>query len=370
MAWVVVNGEKRDIWDYVSRFESYDYVSRLYGVIHKEVKTNPQKVREINASFSQGRMYFENARLASTVVKPLLLYYGVLSLCSGLVLCRDQDKTETRRKHSHGLSMFGWGQLLYDGIENVLQLRIRGCSGVFQELVNVAWNKHISSIFQGVQGSRDVFPYVHNLGEVSFARGNFCFTLGDLISRSRYTGTGYQDVTGEPNRLHSVTVRLDHPNNNHIIFAFPISVGAIPNGMKKLEAKQGVRIGQGCSLIFKRGNESRPDEIPVFHYDGGYLMSVAEDFPNGDKPTEILKLYLISYALGMLARYFPSKWMSLIRNDEGGVAQPLLATATKAVENEFIGEFAMQLAELKGDAEFFGEHFGESASMMVIHWRR
>ena len=134
----------RDIWDYVFRFESYDYVSRLYGEVHG-VKADPRKGREINASFFSREKVFRERKGASMGVKPLLLYYGVLSLCSGLVFCRDQDKTETRRNHSHGLSRPGWGQVLGDEIANVLQLRIQAGSGAFRELVNVAWHKHISS---------------------------------------------------------------------------------------------------------------------------------------------------------------------------------------------------------------------------------
>ena len=237
--------------------------------------------------------------------------------------------------------------------------------------MNVAWHKHISSIFQGESGSQDVYPYVHDLGEVSFSKGDTCFTLGDLISRSRYTGSGYQDVVGEPDRLHRVAVRS---GKGGIAFWFPYSGGSrgtIPDGLRKHVGKHGVRMegpaGRENQLIFKRDTIV----IPVFHYyDGKLLMSVAEDFPNGDRLTEFLKLYLISYVSGMLARYFPSKWMSLIRNDEGGGAQPLLARATEAVENDFIGEFAQQLAEFKGDAPFFGERFGEHASMFGIPWRR
>ena len=36
MGWPGADGINRDIWDYVSPFESYDYVSRWYGEIHGE----------------------------------------------------------------------------------------------------------------------------------------------------------------------------------------------------------------------------------------------------------------------------------------------------------------------------------------------
>ena len=363
----VADGTTHDIWDYVSPFESYDYVSRWYGEVHGGT-AEPAKVREINAAFAQGRMYFENAKAASMGVKPVLLYYGVLSLCTGLVLCRDREKTESTLAHSHGLSRCGWEDLLAAGINNVLALKIRGEKrGTFQEVVNIAWHKHISSIFQGKLGSRDTSPYVHDLGKVRFVEDRSCLTLGDLFARSRYTGTGYQDVTNEPSRLHSVKVRFD---KGGILFWFPRSVGAIPDGFQEFVGRPGVQT-EGAprrerNLIFQRDDPS----IPVFHYEGDHLMCAAEDFPNGDKLTEFLKLYLMSYILSMLARYFPSKWMSLLRHDPGGFTQPLLVRATKAVENEFIGEFAQQLAEMKGDAQFFGEHFGELTSMALIPWRR
>ena len=87
-----------------------------------------------------------------------------------------------------------------------------------------------------------------------------------------------------------------------------------------------------------------------------------EQFPNGDRLSELVKLYLISYILGMVARYFPLEWMGLLRNEPKGGAQPLLARATAAVETEFIREFAQQIAVLADDRYFFGVEFGDSAS--------
>ena len=75
--------------------------------------------------------------------------------------------------------------------------------------------------------------------------------------------------------------------------------------------------------------------FPVSHYGSGEYMSVILDFPNGDKMTEFFKLYLVSYCLGMLSRYFPSVWMALLRNEKGDFAQPLLVRAVEAIETEF-----------------------------------
>ena len=41
-------------------------------------------------------------------------------------------------------------------------------------------------------------------------------------------------------------------------------------------------------------------------------MSVCEAMPNGDKLSELLKLYLMSYIVGMVARYYPAQWLAVI----------------------------------------------------------
>ena len=74
----------------------------------------------------------------------------------------------------------------------------------------------------------------------------------------------------------------------------------------------------------------------VSHYGGeGEFMVVILDFPNGDKLTEFIKLYLLSYTLGMFARYHPSVWTALLRNEKCDFAQPLLVDAVQAIERDF-----------------------------------
>ncbi len=66
-------------WHAISRFESHDLVKAWYKETHGR-EPNNAKISQVNAFFSQGREYFRNAVFADLSVKPLLLYYGVLSL--------------------------------------------------------------------------------------------------------------------------------------------------------------------------------------------------------------------------------------------------------------------------------------------------
>ena len=103
----------------------------------------------------------------------------------------------------------------------------------------------------------------------------------------------------------------------------------------------------GDSLIFvHKGHanyESAKKLFPVSHYSSGEFMSVILDFPNGDKMTEFFKLYLVSFCLGMLSRYYPSVWMALLRNEKGDFAQPLLVRAVEAIETDFPQNVSRQL---------------------------
>ena len=45
----------------------------------------------------------------------------------------------------------------------------------------------------------------------------------------------------------------------------------------------------------------------------------------------------------MLVRYFPSKWMSLLRGGPGDIAQPLLTKAIESIETSFPEELSKQI---------------------------
>ena len=66
---------------------------------------------------------------------------------------------------------------------------------------------------------------------------------------------------------------------------------------------------------------------------------------NGGYLSPLLRCFLEAYFLGMLARYFPSRWMSLLGNRKGDAASPLLREAVRHIEDNFP---RLVFAELKG----------------------
>ena len=337
---------KDKFWQSMSLFESHDFVDRWYEKAHGG-KSKAAKVSQINACFIQGREYFSNAMSSAMAVKPLLLYYGVLSLSRGVILANNPNKKEESLKPTHGLEPVHWQGTLKGHISNVLELKLRSTTGTFPELVEICHNLKTMHKFQGATDTTGSDG--HNLGEIKFASDRSQLSLGDLVSRLTQTGGIYQELTGRDAKVFNGCRIASHPPGTH--FAFPL-VG-IPPELRKLADGNNIVIGssnQVCpgfmqsdnaddTLIFVHENPATYQYaqrvFPVSHYTGGQAMMVISDFLNGDKMTEFFKLYLVSYCLGMLSRYFPSVWMALLRNEKGDFAQPLLVRAVEAIERDF-----------------------------------
>ena len=56
---------------------------------------------------------------------------------------------------------------------------------------------------------------------------------------------------------------------------------------------------------------------------------------NGDNIVDIHRMYIESFILGMLSRYFPSKWMSLLRSEKGDIARSVILAASARIESTF-----------------------------------
>ena len=349
-----MNMAKEVHWQSLSHFESYDFVARWYKKAHGRA-AKAAKVSQINACFTQGREYYSNAASSALSVKPLLLYYGVLSLSRGVILANHPNKKEESLMPSHGVEQVHWQHTLSGGIKNILELQIQSTSGTFSELVEVCYNLNTMHKFQG---STDmVGSDGHNLGEIKFVADRGVLILDDLISRLRHTAGMYGELTGRPSKAFMGCRIASHPPGTH--FAFPFL--GIPSELKNLVDGKNVILGSsnqvapglmqrdnaGDSLIFVHDGHAKHEItkklFPVSHYSGGQYMLVILDFPNGDKMTEFFKFYLISYCLGMLSRYFPSVWMALLRNEKGDFAQPLLDRAVEAIETEFPKHTSRQL---------------------------
>ena len=342
---------KNQDWSSLSRFESHDLVKSWYKTSHGK-EPNATKISQVNAFFTQGREYFRNAGLADMSFKPLLLYYGVLSLSRGVVLLRDTSKKEESLKQKHGLEVVNWQEAFKEGIKNVLELQIRATDGTFRELVEICPNKHLEHCFYSPEKSQVVVD--QDLGDIAFCTDNSVLSLDNLLSRLMQTTFDYQGITGRQAKWFPVVVTA-YPTETHFALLSPhvlphlqdIVDGESVLLQPTLQSWPNLPIGNipQHSLVFlHEAGKTHQKKFPVFHHTKGHpSMTGILDFPNKDRLSEFFKFYLTSYVLGMLAGYYPSKWMELLRNSPGDFARPLLLRAIEAIEFDLPAELSQQV---------------------------
>ena len=339
-------------WHEISRFESYDLARSWYQQTHQR-QINAAKTRQINAFFIQGREYFKSASSADMSVKPLLLYYGVLSLSRGAILLRNTGKKEESLAPLHGLKEVNWRGTMSGGIKNILDLGIQAERGTFLGLVESIPNFHQAHYFSHQLRSKAVLQ--HNLGDIKFCTTGELLTLGDLLSRLKQTTHTYQAVTGRDPKWFLTTVTSYAEETHFLLFTRPpdevlnlvdqssVTIQPMPKGWPNptLPIPQ-----QG--LVFRHElGAAHQSKFPLFHDNEkseGLMQGIA-DFPNGDKLNEFFKLYLTSFILGTLARYFPSEWMALLSGSPGDFSRPLIFQAIEAIESEFPTELSKQVRQ-------------------------
>lgn len=321
-------------WDELLNFESRELVAKDLLARNPEWDSTRAKFSagEISAALRQARDYFLSAKTADPAIKPLLLYYGVLGLTRGLILFSGHRAREANLDQRHGLSAKGWGNHLasqggsFDALSVTLDRH-----GTFRELVEATRNRtFIRSGSSAVGGSCD-----HNSLPTLDTRIDF----GNVIARfptispySRrwledrpYTFEIFQVTSVQPQELTLVCSSKDESfladvigknisyellsRNNHLL-----SVRISPNLDNAYVWSDGVRMGSTLGI--------------------GHAFLIQE-FCSELQLSQIAAVFIVAYVLGMLARYHPSHWTALIRNERLDAALPTMRRLVSYVEERF-----------------------------------
>ena len=181
-----------DSWSDLSLFESRDLVERKYRDRHK-LTLSAEKAREIVSAVAQAREFFRSASAAGDLVRPLLLYYGVLTLSRGLILFLKPPLRETSLKQSHGLSVLDWSQQLSKGVQNLPNARIRIEGGTFAELAEATGNIERSRIWVAPYPNRGILC---QNGSTVVSSG-FELSLKDVLGRLPDIAPLFEEVFAE-----------------------------------------------------------------------------------------------------------------------------------------------------------------------------
>lgn len=336
----------RDVWEKLYLYESQDLIARLYQEKHAR-ELSSKKAKEIISHFVQGREYFKSAKQSAEVVRPLLLYYGVLSLSRGLILFLDAKSSESSLKSGHGIGVNQWNETLAKGLDQLPNVMVKFSKGTFMELLTVTRN------IERWRVNTAPFPSSY-FGETSLEpnlKQGISITLDDILSRIPELSESYTDVFNKfPNCFETNIFILDEKTYTDISLiettkgmpdeAIIRKIFNIPREVTFTYRNQSHFLPNLRHMEFRINHENKLDlenKLPHIKNSGNnsYWNYIIAPIKDGIRFSSLTSFYILSYFTGMLVRYYPSQWQSLINRSKGDIAFPILIKGINLLEEKF-----------------------------------
>lgn len=313
------------IWDELLHYETRDLVESFFKEKHNS-EVNAWKIHEVTSNFIQAREYFESAKSAGFTVRPLLLYYGVLSLSKALILSMTPKLTEHTLKPSHGLDIKNWSDSIKN--RNFENLQVGIGNGSFSELVSSTENMNLL---------RHTMNAVNWKSKLTIPPYGSTVTLKELYNYLPDLDKEYEKWTGSKipfaviesfmhqDKLEIVTVR---PNFN--------DAGLVDLWFPPAYCQNRTVNNQGSNISVSHESNWSPNITQK--WTGAFDIGDAAIVPvlNNDIGFNVLSaMFAISYTYGMMARYYPSVWISLRRVEKGDKIYPLIHASLNLIENKY-----------------------------------
>jgi hypothetical protein len=320
--------------------ESHDVVKTMYERRHGG-QISAGKVAEVASCFSQGSQYLAAAATAGELVSPLLVYYGLNALARGTVLFLDPKARLATLKPAHGLGIPSWQEHLATGLDRFADLNIDiDETGTFAEFTAAT--------------AVDTVTAFTDYKQVPL-------TIASTTTIARKSRVTVKQVLSRIPDLHELyeTVLEEMPN------VFAVGLGYSDSGRITLEVF-GERIAPDVAVLQEAipalatvtpeiaappdGRPSAKFAVEMSHEDvrlplrssAGINWLVVPLQPSLDL-SFVSIYYLLSYATGMLCRYFPQHWLALLRGSRGDRLYPVVREGQAIVARRFQLEVASRL---------------------------
>lgn len=317
-------------WATLSNYQSHDLVRRDYKRKHNR-EANAAHTKEICSPFIQAQHYFSAASLSDRTVYPLLLYYGVVSLSRGLTLFLSKGLREAALSPSHGLAVRDWRAVFAADNPDIANLMVRlNRSGTVIELMSATQNRSLlRNNSSGVN-----YKYRH-----SYSAGDNDVTLDDLLSRLPDIADQYVRWKEHPGSV-SIEAKVTDGDAEFVVRKTPLVNRAVADSIF-LNTNFHFKEEAANTLIYNGPNDinSVPritDRVTGTAFNAGIGdLYATKKFPAHFDISKIVLVFCISYVMGMMARYYPAQWLSIIHNQRNDGALPTIFSALDFIETTF-----------------------------------
>lgn len=317
------------IWNKLAWLESQDAVGVWHSKIHQRI-LNTRRRMEITAAARQAREYFAQAASADLAVKPLLTFYGVSCLSRASILLVGKHCGETTLASSHGLQTLGWGKKL-DGelpsaLKNIGKLGVKTCKGLYMDLVHHTDNMICIHVRSSAVEWQLSYPAPELGAETDFDA--LITRLPDLKDEVLNIGLPVKfiqvtDLTYNTQEGLKATVQGQIPDNVSSCYAAAGYTFNTDGNQNSISASTDIFAMSPMQFVHRHQNAFI--RIPDLH--------ISETLWKGSSP--ICLIFKTSYILGMLSRYYPTHWMSLVNGAKGDLYRSLLLQSQNLVERIF-----------------------------------
>lgn len=347
-----------DPWKTFSLYATRDLLERFYRKRHGR-ELNAGKAKEIASNLFQGKAYFDSLQSCEEIVRPVLLYYGVLSLVRAMILFCRPEARECSLKPGHGLSTVGWASLLAGGLDRLQSLPISFTGGTFSDFVHATGNTEEHRQYVGRTGPGDFEWFRFSLeGTIEFGSDDIV-TLDDVLSRIPDLAELYETIYSQKSNCYSAHISASS-ERAPFLFSFDragvLGVDGVADSVIQRD------FGFKCDLEVKTYQDIKQIELSnetweavlnvvPFFINYGNNICVLPPIRNQDKSLNFsyfALLFLASYFFGMLARYFPTVWLRLVQREKRTNIYPLVEQALTVIR-ERIPQSVVRAIEVKVD---------------------
>jgi YaaC-like Protein len=348
-------------WDVLALYQSRDLVSSLFQARHQRT-LSAAKANELVSHFAQGRGYFDSAASADALVRPLLLYYGVVALSRGLVLFLDQSAREASLSPAHGLRPIDWGATLANGISAVGDLTVETTKGSFLESLTATQNIErvwLMTAPERMLPGRIILRYWPPPSRLPL-RVRFRDLLARIPELTRTFETTFKSFSDVLPA--DVTIATDARSTEFIVNETRLGLIDEPTLRARLSLAPDLPITQSAHQgpsrhgQFRRFSIGHPDlraptdveqavrALPQMKSNNEGATFVVTPLSDGSGLSTLVSLFAVSYITGMLVRYYPSAWMAMLSRAKGDFLVPLLQESAALISARFP---ALVVAELE-----------------------
>lgn len=260
-------------------------------------------------------------------------------------------------------------------------------SGTFEEFVDCIGNSNYFFVkidlelfekdyYKTIAERSKVLHFSVNFPKTNFlTKSNCLITLDDLLSRdSRVSSMYFTTLHNKQNRsLKYLLTDLSISKKNNGFFYLDLIFNHIVNNTEFLKNNITKSLGKLCSksIDYNQDIKSYYCTIPlknqnskifiindIFENENSFLPAIQLlnnnyypivshlhrqeytqfailNFNDGDSFSLLHITYMTAYLLGMIARYHPYRWSSLLRGEKGNPEQPVILQAVQNIERDF-----------------------------------